>query len=139
MDIQDILEEAERVAVYMNANTPNVMSDENMKTILQHYFETNSSILELGEHGIYTHCPHCSCDSPCNCSIYLDVRGQKLSVHIETSDGLVLGDGPQGNKFGGYIISKKDAFFFVTQISIDERRKVWQCEYNYDDYDFEDP
>jgi hypothetical protein len=139
MDIQNILEEAERVATYMNENTPETLSYENMRTLLETYFKANDSILEFGDDGVSTYCDCENRKCHCDCHVYLNVRGQELFVVIGTWDGLVLGDGPQGNKFGACYIRKNDALFFVTKIFADARYDVWQREYNYDDYWFQEP
>lgn len=140
MDIQDILEEAEKVAAYMNANTPVTVSEDNIRSLLTDFFEKNNSILDIRDQSVFTHCD-CEISSVCycDCSIYLDVHGIDWSVTISTYDGLILGDGPQGNKFGGCDIRKKDSRFFITKIFDDNLNDVWHREYNYDDYFFEDP
>ena len=83
MDIQDILEEAEKVVAYMNANTPVTVSEDNIRSLLNDYFEKNRSILVIGSDSVYTHCDcknkiTCQCD----CNVYLDVYGKELSVAI---------------------------------------------------------
>jgi hypothetical protein len=142
MNIQDILEEAEKVAAYMNANVPDTMGYENMRTLLDTYFETNSSILEIGPDSLLS-CMFCHCKSrsecDCECTVHLDVSGGDLCVAISTWDGLVIGDGPQGNKFGGCCIRKNGALFFVIKIFDDNCHDVWHREYNYDDYWFQEP
>jgi hypothetical protein len=143
MDIQDVLEEAEKIAAYMNADVPDTMGYENMKTLLDAYFEKNSSILELGNDSLRDSCMFCNCKSHsechCECHIYLDVRGKELHVVISTRDMLDYEGGPQENRFGGCYIYKKDAHFFVTSIFDDHCHDVWHREYNYDDYWFEEP
>jgi hypothetical protein len=141
MDIQDILEEAEKVAAYMNENIPDTVNEENLMSLLATYFEKNNSILRFdADYGIST-CCDCRTESRCFCCchIYLNVRGSDLDVVIGTWDGLVIGDGPQGNKFGGCCIHKNDALFFVTKIFDDNCHDVWHREYNYDDYWFQEP
>jgi hypothetical protein len=127
----------------MNANTPDTMGYENMKALLNAYFEENKSILEIDDDSLRDSCMFCHCISQsecqCDCEIYLDVQRRELHVVIGTCDGLVLGDGPQGNKFGACYIRKNGALFFVTKIFADARYDVWQREYNYDDYWFQEP
>jgi hypothetical protein len=142
MNIQDILEEAEKVAAYMNANVPDTMGYENMKTLLGTYFETNSSILELDDDSLRDSCMFCHCKSrsecqqrDCECHIHLDVSGGDLCVVISTRELFGYGDGPHG--VGGCYVYKKGALFFVTKIFDDKCDDVWRHNHKFEDYWFQ--
>jgi hypothetical protein len=123
MNIQDIIEEAEKIAVYMNTNVLDIGDEENIRTVLETYSKTNSSILDLEKNGIFVYYDH---NNICESNIYLDVKGENMTVAIRTRDSLDL-----------CFVYKKDAHFFVTNI-INDKCDVWHCEYNDDDYLFDD-
>ena len=122
MNIQDIIEEAEKIAMYMNTNVLDIGDEENIRMVLETYSKTNSSIFDLEKNYIFAYYDY---NNVCDSTIHLHVKGEKMFVVISTRDSLDL-----------CFVYKKDAHFFVTNIINDKCDDVWHCKYNDDDYLF---